>query len=500
MRLLIILFLFLSITFSQTHSNQIVKIAVLQAGQKYCEACRINNPGPESHFNLYANLARQVAKKRPEVIVFPEYIQMGWPYLSEEKVLALAENIPGKGYWFQQYVQLAKELGIAIIGNMVERDEKKLFNTAVFLNEKGEFLGKYRKVHANLGEQTWWGFSQGEQFKIFEYHGIKYGFSICADMWFPETVRVNELLGADILIHQSIADDMDHIIPTRAFDSKLPIVAAIYQGGGYAVDNRGTLISKMDPQEADYKIFEIKPFDLEIHHKYGGKWIPKIGRQNLRNLEAYKPLLDPALRPPWTKIFLSEQGEPQTREELLQRFSNRYDTNDPTPYHAKLFAFPSPWTSPYKIDPNYPHHLVNKEGNHLFVINKTAWAYFGCLYPEMVLNRAKAQGINILRVALEGTPYFNFLGLDMWPWGGTRDNPDWLTINETYWAEIERRIQMAGKQGIGIDLSIYFTLKPDEADIIYQRYYWQTILDRLAKYSNIFCWEIQNEYTKNETF
>jgi hypothetical protein len=45
--------------------------------------------------------------------------------------------------------------------------------------------------------------------------------------------------------------------------------------------------------------------------------------------------------------------------------------------NAMMVSFSEPWTSPYKVDPNYPFHVVNAEGRHLFILNKTAWLYFG---------------------------------------------------------------------------------------------------------------------------
>ena len=69
---------------------------------------------------------------------------------------------------------------------------------------------------------------------------------------------------------------------------------------------------------------------------------------------------------------------------------------DPPP----LVSFPAPWTSPYRVDPAYPHHLVNAEGQHLFILNKTAWAFFGCKNPVAYLDKAKAEGITVIRVAL----------------------------------------------------------------------------------------------------
>lgn len=163
-------------------------------------------------------------------------------------------------------------------------------------------------------------------------------------------------------------------------------------------------------------------------------------------------------------------------------------------------AFPTPWSSPVSVDPAFPHHFVNREGQHVWVLNKTAWAYFGCNDPEGFLKRAADQGVTVIRVALEGTPYFQVLGIDMWPWGGSRQRPVWDSMNLSYWDEVERRVRLAGEAGIGLDVVLYFTLRPTADDVDRQRRYWDEALERLSKYSNIFTWEIHNEYLANEAF
>ncbi len=167
---------------------------------------------------------------------------------------------------------------------------------------------------------------------------------------------------------------------------------------------------------------------------------------------------------------------------------------------TKTRSFSPLYSSVYRVDPLYPNQLVNAEGKHLFLLNRTAWTYFACSYPENVIRKAKAQGATIIRVAMEGTPYKTVLKYDLWPWGGTREKPDYSKINEPYWTEVENRIRLAGANGIGINFTLYFTLEPTTADIPSQRFYWKTILKRLAKYPNIICWEIMNECIKNEDF
>jgi hypothetical protein len=166
----------------------------------------------------------------------------------------------------------------------------------------------------------------------------------------------------------------------------------------------------------------------------------------------------------------------------------------------ELVSFDSIWTSPFHPDPHYPYHLVNSEGKHLFILNKTAWAFFVMDDPRSFLKKAKSQGINVLRVALEGTPYFETLGYDIWPWGETREKPDFNSFNDKYWTQVEERVQMAGELGIGINLTLYFSLQKSTLKVEEQKRYWQQILSRLGKYSNILTWEIMNEYTGQETF
>jgi hypothetical protein len=150
-------------------------------------------------------------------------------------------------------------------------------------------------------------------------------------MWFPETVRCLELAGADVVVHQSIGDDMRHVVPARAFDSSIPIVCAIFNGGSYAVDAQGQRLGKLSTESGAAQAFALQPFLVRKDVKYGGQWIPKLGGQNVRNVKAYEILTDPMRRPRWTKMFLDNEGRPQTEAQLRQRFGGRWDANDPAP-------------------------------------------------------------------------------------------------------------------------------------------------------------------------
>ncbi|MFW5980561.1 MAG: nitrilase-related carbon-nitrogen hydrolase [Halanaerobiaceae bacterium] len=117
----------------------------LQAGEDYANE---GNKGLEANFNLYKELAyKTIEKDNSDIIVFPEYCIAGWPYPEEKIINSLAESIPGKGKWYQQYKNLAQEIKTSLIGWLVDERNNKYFNrssytrpdwTEIFYNEKGE--------------------------------------------------------------------------------------------------------------------------------------------------------------------------------------------------------------------------------------------------------------------------------------------------------------------------------------------------------------------------
>jgi predicted amidohydrolase len=306
---------------------RIVRVAVVQAGEKHYAQ---GNPGPQANFDLLAQQAREAAaaQPRPDVIVFPEFAISGWPYPSEAKINQLAEPVPGDGHWYGLYRDLARQTGVAVLAWLIEVDGDRRYNTACLIDGHGGYHGKYHKVQTTLGEQVWFGWSKGQRFELMELDGVRYGISICADMCFPETVRCQELMGADVILHQSVGDDMGPLLPARAIDSKLPIVLSIFQGGSYAVDPDGIVLGKLPADKPGWKTFDLQPFRLHRSTKYSGLFDTRKADYNLRCPEAYSVLVDPAKRPAWTDVFLDNEGRPQTREQILKRFHGHYDSDD----------------------------------------------------------------------------------------------------------------------------------------------------------------------------
>jgi hypothetical protein len=107
-------------------------------------------------------------------------------------------------------------------------------------------------------------------------------------------------------------------VPSRAADNFVPIVMSIFQGGCYTVDSRGKSLGKLAADKPGWKTFEVRPFARNVADKYSGAWDERAGYFNVRNPAAYGALVDPATRPPWTQVFLSQTGQAQTRDQVLK--------------------------------------------------------------------------------------------------------------------------------------------------------------------------------------
>ena len=87
--------------------------------------------------------------------------------------------------------EIASQLSIAIVSGVSERDGSSIYNSQVLVDAKGDIVAKYRKTHlyavAPVEEQTC--FAPGDTFASFALGDLRFGFSICYDLRFPEMYR-----------------------------------------------------------------------------------------------------------------------------------------------------------------------------------------------------------------------------------------------------------------------------------------------------------------------
>ncbi len=175
--------------------SRIVKAGLVQM------SCSID---VEANFRNAEKGIREAAKKGAEIVCLPELFRSLYFCDKEDyENFKLAESIPGPST--ERLGKLAKEKEISIIASLFEkRTEGVYHNTTAVIDNNGNYLGKYRKMHIpdDPGYYEKFYFTPGDLgYKVFPANGTNAGILICWDQWYPEAARITSLLGAEILFY-----------------------------------------------------------------------------------------------------------------------------------------------------------------------------------------------------------------------------------------------------------------------------------------------------------
>jgi N-carbamoylputrescine amidase len=150
---------------------------------------------------------------------------------AEGDVLALAETVPGP--ITDRFCSKAKELGVAVVLNLFERDGDRTYDCSPVIDSDGTIAGKNRMVHvADLPcfrEKGY--YSPGDLGAgVFETSAGKIGVAICYDRHFPEYMRALALNGAEIVVVPQAGSIGEW--PEGLYEAELRVAA--FQNGYFA--------------------------------------------------------------------------------------------------------------------------------------------------------------------------------------------------------------------------------------------------------------------------
>ena len=238
-------------------------------------SCRI---GDKKHnLNKMKEQIKQAKENGANLIIFPELALTG--YTLKDLVYESAEPIPGPST--NLLAEVAKKENVHIVFGMVEQSEKAgavLYNTAVLLSPKG-FVGKYQKLylptHSVFEEKRY--FRPGYNLPVFDTDIGKLGLIICYDVFFPETVRLLRLKGAQLIVCISASPAV-----RRKFFEVLTVARAIentvflayvnlvgiedglqFWGGSRLIAPNGSIISQAKYDDEDLVTGRINYTDLK---------------------------------------------------------------------------------------------------------------------------------------------------------------------------------------------------------------------------------------------
>lgn len=167
---------------------------------------------PEDNLDRAIEKTREAASRGARIVCLQELFRSLYFCQTEETSrFDLAEEIPGPTT--QILSRLAGELKIIIIASLFEKRAEGLYhNTVITLDDRGEIVGRYRKMHIPddpLYYEKFY-FTPGDLgFQVHETRYGRLGVLVCWDQWFPEAARLTALKGSHFLFYPTAIGWLD---------------------------------------------------------------------------------------------------------------------------------------------------------------------------------------------------------------------------------------------------------------------------------------------------
>jgi predicted amidohydrolase len=202
-------------------------------------------------------LLEQGARHGCDLVVFPELALTTffprWYIESQTELDAYFEaQMPGPET--QALFDAARKLKVGFYLGYAELTEEegrtRRFNTSILVDQTGNIIGKYRKIHlpGHAEHEPWRQFQHLEKryfetgnlgFPVFRAFGGIIGMAVCNDRRWPETYRVMGLQGVEMIligyntpVHNPPAPEHDNL---SHFHNELVMQAGAYQNGTWVV-------------------------------------------------------------------------------------------------------------------------------------------------------------------------------------------------------------------------------------------------------------------------
>ncbi len=176
----------------------------------------------ESNLNNTLAVIEEAANspQKPDLLCFTECVLD----LACPERLYIREN----GEEMRKMREAVKKAGMYVVFTSHEVDnEGYRYNTSFLISDKGEVVGKYRKVFlTGMGEIKDGGMTPGSDFPVYDTPVGKIGMLICWDNWFPEAARELAKKGAEIVVWS-----------TRGFHEERPVTRAMDNGVYFVVSH-----------------------------------------------------------------------------------------------------------------------------------------------------------------------------------------------------------------------------------------------------------------------
>ena len=179
---------------------------------------------PEQNCRKALEQIRLAAEQGARLVCFPE-VQLSPFFPQYEGLDASAWCVPWDSPVIRGFCDACREHGIFASPNFYVEKDGKRYDMSLLIDDRGELLGEQKMVHIAqcpcFYEQDYYTPSE-EGFRVFDTSIGKIGIVVCFDRHYPESIRTEALMGADLILIPT-ANTVDE--PSELFQWEIKIQA-----------------------------------------------------------------------------------------------------------------------------------------------------------------------------------------------------------------------------------------------------------------------------------
>lgn len=243
------------------------------------------------NLSLCENYIKNASSKKLDLIIFPEMTLTGF----SNNISFIAENFENSET-IKQFSNFAKEFNISVIFGVVIEDNKKALNKCLFIDNFGNVVSDYSKIHpfSFAGEDKY--FNAGNKLSMVEFKNFKIGLTICYDLRFPELYS-SLAKDCDLIINianwpSKRVEHWNTLLKARAIENQIFMVGVNRTG----IDGNGleyvesSNIFNANGEELEFEKYEdMKIYDVDVN--FTKEFKNKFNTVNDRKIEFYKEIL-----------------------------------------------------------------------------------------------------------------------------------------------------------------------------------------------------------------
>jgi predicted amidohydrolase len=235
---------------------------------------------------------KEASSKDVELIVFPEMTLTG----VSTNIKLTSEN-EGQSETVDKFQELSKFYNIAILFGVVIKDNEKALNKSIFVNNKGNILGEYVKIHpfSFSGEDKY--FNAGTEVKVINFNGFNIGLTICYDLRFPELYSALSKR-SDLIINianwpKKRVEHWNTLLKARAIENQL-FIAGINRTGkdkdNLEYEESSNIFNANGSAIVEFKVFKDMKL-YKINKEFTKEFKNKFNTIDDRKIEFYKGVI-----------------------------------------------------------------------------------------------------------------------------------------------------------------------------------------------------------------